>query len=124
MAWIASNPKQWNVFVENRVAEIRKLSRLEEWEHVRTGDNPADIVSRGCSPKRLLESQPWWKGPARLTSERGVPLYVADNSNPLEEIPERRKTVAANAATVVVSVIPYDRFSSWRKLTRVIASKQ
>ena len=38
-----------------------------QWHHVRSKENPADIVSRGCSAKELMNHKLWWHGPAFLT---------------------------------------------------------
>nr|CAH7729894.1 unnamed protein product [Callosobruchus chinensis] len=55
--------KSIETLLSNRVAEIQRLTETVEWRHVPTFDNPADIVSRGISPKRLLQSDLWFHGP-------------------------------------------------------------
>ncbi|XP_055685305.1 uncharacterized protein LOC129791261 [Lutzomyia longipalpis] len=54
------------VFVRNRVKDIRARSAPSHWRHVSTHENPADILSRGTTPKKLQESQLWWNGPKWL----------------------------------------------------------
>jgi len=56
---------------------------LEEWNHVRTKENPADLVSRGVTPKELRESQLWWSGPAWLKNSISI-----QHQWPLEELEE------------------------------------
>jgi hypothetical protein len=59
IAWI-KREDSWDVFVWNRTREIRSLTR-EAWRHVPCAMNPADLPSRGCSVRQLLESK-WWEG--------------------------------------------------------------
>src|SRR5699024_3216808 len=60
--WWIRNEGPWTVFVQNRVKEIRTLSNTSSWYHVPGVDNPADLLSRGCAPSKLLLLH-WWEGP-------------------------------------------------------------
>ncbi|GFX62555.1 uncharacterized protein TNCV_4867181 [Trichonephila clavipes] len=61
--WIKNNG-EWSIFVSNRIKEIARISSPENWRHVPGRMNPTDVLSRGCSPRHLLESKwsrvgPW-----------------------------------------------------------------
>ena len=58
--------KEWKVWVRNRVAKIREYLDSENWFHLPTALNPADICTRECSVKRLKECLLWWNGPKFL----------------------------------------------------------
>ncbi|GFW58898.1 pro-Pol polyprotein [Trichonephila clavipes] len=68
LTWIISR-EQWSVFVANRISEIRKLTTSEDWFHISTDQNPADILSRGCGPKQL-QKRKWWQGPDWLKNSK------------------------------------------------------
>ncbi|GFV05645.1 integrase catalytic domain-containing protein [Trichonephila clavipes] len=68
LTWIIRR-EQWSVFVANRISEIRKLTTSEDWFHISTDQNPADILSRGCGPKQL-QKRKWWQGPDWLKIRR------------------------------------------------------
>ena len=53
--WLYST-KQLPAFIRNRTTEILRLTDLSSWSHVSSANNPADILSRGCSADELLQS--------------------------------------------------------------------
>ena len=46
--WIRNTEKEYKVWVQNRVTEIRKLTSTETWRYCPTQFNPADVASRGA----------------------------------------------------------------------------
>lgn len=91
LAWIRRN-KPWNAFVNNRVKEIRKLTPPEKWHYVPGTMNPADLPSRGCKSKQLLESR-WWESPTWLKSTKEHWPSVEDEINEAEIDGEMKKHV-------------------------------
>ncbi|GFV47882.1 integrase catalytic domain-containing protein [Trichonephila clavipes] len=63
--WWLRNHGIWSVFVANRVNEINRLVLSQLWRHVPGELNPADLLSRGRSP-RLYSGSLWWEGPSWL----------------------------------------------------------
>ena len=59
--WLYST-KQLPVFIRNQTTEILRLTDLSSWSHVSSANNPADILSRGCSADELLQSALWQRG--------------------------------------------------------------
>nr|XP_044249579.1 uncharacterized protein LOC123002908 [Drosophila takahashii] len=70
--WLSSPPRTWNTYVCNRTAEILETCPRSCWQHIRSGDNPADCASRGILPKDLLDHPIWWNGPAWLSQSRST----------------------------------------------------
>ena len=77
LLWIAGkgNYKQ---FVSNRVAQINAKDYIQ-WSHVSSGQNPADVGSRGNQFKELPEL--WLKGPEWLTKPEMWPAPVQTEPN-------------------------------------------
>ena len=78
LSWIKAPSRQLEPYLARRVQRIREGSNPMKWRHVPTRDNPADLVSRGCSMIALKGSQLWWEGPEFLRTgdwpeERVVP---------------------------------------------------
>ena len=76
--WIQSPPSRWKTYVANRTSEIQKLTN-ENWYHVVSTDNPADIISRGLRPENLRHCELWWQGPAWLSKHT--------KSWPIQQVP-------------------------------------
>lgn len=67
LAWIQKEPITLKTFVRNRIAIIQELTSISQWRHVPSEQNPADLISRGLDPSKLLETELWWKGPTFLS---------------------------------------------------------
>ena len=57
--WLKDHPSRWNVFAANRCSEIHTAQPHALWHHVRSKDNPADVLSRGISPLELKDHNLW-----------------------------------------------------------------
>ncbi|CAI6372181.1 unnamed protein product [Macrosiphum euphorbiae] len=121
LAWINAPSSRWKTFVAHRVGEIQEVTDSSQWRHVTSEHNPADIISRGCTPEKLQNNILWWEGPPWINSnedewpQKTVETKIAEN-----EIPEERKSVVvATVVTEEISVIK--KYSSLTKLLRVVA---
>ena len=63
MYWIKGDEKQWKMFVDNCVQEIRKLVNKDLWQHCPGTENPADIPTRNNDPSRLTKDSRWFLAP-------------------------------------------------------------
>ena len=68
LQWLHSLEKQL-VFVANCVGEILEITTADEWYHIQTDDNPADVGTRGLAAKALLQSS-WLKNPEFLKTDQ------------------------------------------------------
>ena len=66
LAWLNKQPNSWNTFVANRVSTILTTLGVDNWNHVASYDNPADVASRGCNADELKDDNLWWNGPSWL----------------------------------------------------------
>lgn len=122
LAWIGRH-HQWSVFVERRVAEITSVTKAEQWTHVPGIHNPADLLSRGCSPAQLAKTR-WWEGPTWMHQPKTDWPVSHDEPNVDDVLSEMRKTaVTINVSTGSSSVLSHlaERFSSYPKIVRTIA---
>lgn len=80
LCWIKGRDKTWKTFVQNRVAEIRKLVPPDCWRHCPGTENPADIPSRGTT---LLEpSQDDCSAMPCMQETRGEALQCTTTTTP------------------------------------------
>nr|CAH7759089.1 unnamed protein product [Callosobruchus chinensis] len=69
LGWIKTPPRRLKTFVGNRVSEIQDLAGTDEWRHVPTGSNPADLLSRGLKASKIRKADIWWHGPKWLNGD-------------------------------------------------------
>ncbi|XP_078051509.1 uncharacterized protein LOC144477649 [Augochlora pura] len=116
--WLQTSPHLLKTFVANRVTEIQSKTNVEDWRHVPTTDNPADLISRGQTPEEFLRSTIWHHGPKWLQKESSN-WPVLEGAAP-SIVPEQ-KTAICLATTTSLDISFLDRFSSWTKMQRVMA---
>jgi hypothetical protein len=62
LRYIKNTTRRFQVFVANRVGEIRRLTEPNQWHHVPGKMNPADIITRGSTADGLSKTV-WFDGP-------------------------------------------------------------
>lgn len=101
---------EWGTFVGNRVREIVNQNAATNWRHVPGKLNPADLPSRGCSPKELLQSI-WWEGPKWL--KRPANEWPNEEFQIDEEAvnAEKKKSVQLSNNLKIISVVEEPLYS-------------
>lgn len=127
LGWLRNAAVQYKVFVGHRVKKIVEITGREIWRHVRSEENAADILSRGCSAEKFLKERMWFNGPewaAKNVKEfpnRDV-ASVSLNQVFLAEVEEDiRESISLNIAVEAEILSIIDKESSWPKLLRIIA---
>ncbi|XP_051167315.1 uncharacterized protein LOC127285377 [Leptopilina boulardi] len=117
--WINTPSALLKTFVANRVSQIQEKTNSENWRHVRTHDNPADIISRGQSPQELVGNKFWTHGPNWLEMDEKLwPQFSLTRC----EIPEKRKVQPLVALKIVQQNYNLlEKFSDWKQLVIVVA---
>lgn len=114
LGWIRTPKASLKAFVLHRINEITDSTNCDQWRHVPTNLNPADMGSRGCDARQLKDSKLWWHGPSFLSqSDDHWPTSI-DITADLPELRLLCNTVAdQNDFTL--------HFSEYGKLQRVVA---
>uniref|UniRef100_A0A182NQA1 Uncharacterized protein n=1 Tax=Anopheles dirus TaxID=7168 RepID=A0A182NQA1_9DIPT len=119
--WLQASPSCWKPFVANRVSQVQHLTQGGVWRHIPGIDNPADLASRGCLSKDLLDNPLWWQGPSWIhSSEDQWPESSISSSCEAAVVEQRISTVAC----AVIEKPHHDIFtlySSFSKLRRIMA---
>lgn len=115
--WIRGSPDKWKTFVANRVSKIQIATDINDWHHVRSKENPADLISRGAIVSDLTSTKFWFQGPHWLGGNSDE-YPLGGNTDIIAEIPEA-KTIS-NVAFDRSDCI-FKRFSNLNKITRIIA---
>lgn len=107
LGWLKS-PGNTKTFVANRVAAIGELTNTDDWRHVPTSENPADLASRGVDPQDVKDSNIWWQGPTFLRKPEAA--WPSTSIEPVQ-LPELKAATA-----LVAEAVPF--FFFCRKKTR------
>ncbi|XP_072400534.1 uncharacterized protein [Diabrotica undecimpunctata] len=118
LGWIKTPPNLLKTFVANRVSEITSNISSGTWSHVGSKENPADLLTRGVDPSLIQASNLWWNGPEFLGSEDIV--WPNQPSQLCKELPELKNNLLS-LITIPEIEFPFDRFSSFKRLSRCVA---
>lgn len=127
LSWISKEPATWKVFTANRVSKILTLMPCDMWFHVRSEDNPADLLSRGSTPEAIIQNQVWWHGPSQLMQnhigQHDDVHVVIPNSDEDEIIMKEKKQLVHVAFPVTPTFIDslFERKSKLQSIVRIVA---
>ncbi|XP_045132204.1 uncharacterized protein LOC123516668 [Portunus trituberculatus] len=102
ICWIKSD-KPLKLFVKNQVSSILEFSCREEWHHVSSLDNPADLGTRGISLSSLVSNSLWWKGPEFLLNPPVTPPPVCNEED--LELSETAKADLTSTNTIASKIV-------------------
>ena len=126
--WIRGRSRKFKPFVANRVGEIQSLTDPEQWRHVPTKQNPADLLTRGLSVSALTEAETWWKGPVFLVQEetewpeKKLKFRVEPDIEVRKQYQGESEQVTTFLSTSKEDRLDPTRYSSWTRLTRLFAT--
>ena len=73
---ISNESKRFKVFVANRVKMIRNNTNLNQWNYVRSAENPADSASRWLNTAKEAKIKQWFEGPTFLKLPKFLKLPI------------------------------------------------
>lgn len=120
LCWIRGESSKWKTFVANRVSEIRSLTSYQDWNYVKSTDNPADLLSRGTTIAVLENSDLWWYGPVWLSQDNftwNTKEPEVETSNILEQ--KVVSLYSTNYSSEIISIL--NHYSSFRTTLNIIA---
>ena len=134
--WIRKPSRGFKPFVANRIGEIQSSTNPQQWRHVSTKENPADLPTRGTLVVNLKDNALWWSGPEflKLRENDWPKSKIEVNEETLSEVRKQDKirleTKNEEDLTLLVTVhetswrLQPERYSSWNRLVRVRACVQ
>lgn len=125
LKYIQNENKRFKTFVANRVNTIREITKVKQWRHISTKQNPADYASRGLKASALLTSHTWLNGPDFLKlQESEWPTSDVEIETSDKDVEVRKDVIVMNTL-VKEQPNPTHTFihyhSKWNKLTRAVA---
>ncbi|XP_053390135.1 uncharacterized protein LOC128553049 [Mercenaria mercenaria] len=72
LGYICNEARRFHIFVANRVQQIKEHTNPNQWNYVVSGENPADLASRGASVAELAKNPMWLNGPEFLWKQDAI----------------------------------------------------
>lgn len=123
LAWLMQSPHTLKTFVANRIAKIQSETKYDDWSHVRSKSNPADLASRGIDADEIIDNALWWSGPSWLSLPNSEwpgsqPYKMTDTDSNLMQIEKKSPVIAS---ITIDSFWIASRFSNFSRLCLVTA---
>lgn len=127
LRWVTESPHKWQPFVATRATKIQNATIGATWKHIPSAQNPADLATRGMTPKELSRSILWRHGPEFLYESKN-PWPATPIFSDCDEVPERAKVITSLVATTetdifhrlkMMSLAPLLSAVAWPKLRRI-----
>lgn len=115
LSWLCGEPWRWKQFVANRVVEILDNISNNQWHHVSSEHNPADIASRGALISNLKGCNLWWDGPEWLKNNE---INFIKPNNIFTEL--ERRNIQVNLKVEEDGIIKLEEFNNLNELLTVI----
>lgn len=128
--WINKQRDDLKAFVANRIETIQKKTKQYVWKHVKSADNPADLVSRGMKIEDFLTSKQWLEGPKWLMQPESTwPMpKMTVSADARAEIVKECKAKAEEVEDSIFKIgldadkVPiYLKFNNWNKIVNTTA---
>ncbi|XP_065074187.1 uncharacterized protein LOC135698223 [Ochlerotatus camptorhynchus] len=116
--WLRSDPRNYKQFVAFRVTEILNETEVSDWRKVPTRMNVADEATKWGHGPCFDEHSRWFKGPQFLYKPECDWPEDAIEPTTAEEL----RVVHVHQQLSTQSVIEFERFSKWERLTRTVAT--
>lgn len=121
LGYLNNEARRFHTFVANRVQKIRNNTSPQQWFHVPTAKNPADMASRGTSVNQLLSSN--WLTGTKFLWEREIQHPTKETIELLVGDPEVRKLQTLSTQTAEHASLSdrLRKFSSWSRAVSAVA---
>nr|XP_039272262.1 uncharacterized protein LOC120346563 [Styela clava] len=127
LQYLSNTSARYHVFVANRVAQIHNSSSINQWRHVDTKNNPADVASRGLSPRCIDKAISWFNAPKFLWHSQEhwpkrpeVLPRIPENDPEVKTIINTNVNMEKDNVKSVLSML-MERYSDYGRLQRAIA---
>ena len=101
-------------FISRRVELIRKFLNNENWRYIPSSENPADLLTRGITAKKLEKSKLWWYGPPCI---RDYTVISSASSDIFAE--SQPSNTLCLSAVQSEPMFLFSRYSNFSKLLRI-----
>ena len=117
--WIKGDVNRYNIFITNRVNEIKNSIPKKNWFHCPGSCNPADLASRGTLGGELIANKGWLNGPQWMELYKVYPQRDIDHSSIKDDL--EVKKIACMTINSTDFVLLLNKFSNLNKLVNVLA---
>ena len=124
LGYISNESFRFRTFVANRISTIHSLSKISQWRHVKTDDNPSDLLTRPNLHSSFqmdfwMHGPDWLERPNAFWMKNVDPVSLSEDDSEL--VREKQSACITEPRSEGYLDLLYRQLSSWTGMFRCVA---
>ena len=101
LGWLSNRSRTFKSFVSHKVGKIQGKTQVDQWRHVPSRQNPANLVTHPMGIPDLVQMDSWFHGPSFLLQSEDTWPKKPQQTEAMSELKNSKKSFMTHCATEI-----------------------